>query len=86
VAKSKKKSTKQDTSFKNAPATSHVEAFRRDGKMLEVKFKTSAPTYRYSMGSAPRAAGVLSQLRRARHPGKVVWSALRRPGVSFKKL
>lgn len=83
--KAKPQKPKQDASFKDAPATSHVEAFRRDGKMLEVRFKTSSPTYRYSMGSAPRAAGVLAQLRRARHPGKVVWSQLRRPGVPFKK-
>lgn len=76
----------QDTTFKDAPARSHVEAFRREGAQLEVKFKTSAPTYRYSMGTAIRAAAVLAQLRKAGRPGKVVWRELRRPAVPFRKV
>lgn len=74
------------TEWRAAPARSHVEQFRRIGAVVQVKFKTSAPTYQYALGTAPKAAGILARLAKAGRPGKVVWSALRRPEVPFKKV
>ena len=80
-----KKRPKQDTAYKKAPAASHVRRFRRIGAAVDVQFKGRGTVYHYKIGTAPQAAGVLANLVRAVHPGKVVWDRLRRPEVPFDK-